>query len=39
MELDEEEASGIGAVSFVSCAIGSEITKQEDDEPGTVLEI
>merc|ERR1719433_554990 len=33
-ELDDEEATGIGAVSFVSCAIGSETNKQtEGDEP------
>ena len=31
-ELDEDEVSGIGAISYISCAVGSETTKLDVDE-------
>ena len=36
-ELDEDEVSGIGAISYISCAVGSETTKLDVDEEPSKL--
>ena len=36
-ELDEDEVSGIGAISYISCAVGSETTKLDVDEEPSEL--